>query len=308
MTPWSNNGDPLWPLTTRRRFLRLAAAATGAAGVALESGAALASGKQGRALVDVNVSLGRWPLRRLPLEDPRELVTKLRSQGVIQAWAGALDGVLHKDLRSVNVRLVEDCQRHGHGLLLAFGSLNPKLPDWERDLRICAEVHRMRGIRLHPNYHSYRLDDPEFVRLLNLATRRRLIVQLAVRMEDERMMHPRLRVDPVDTAPLAELVKQTPGLKLVLLNALGSLHGDSLRKIVSAGDVFVEVSMLEGVGGLSALAAQVPLERILFGSHAPLFYFEAAELKLKESPLTAAQAGAIRHENAESLIRSAEQV
>jgi predicted TIM-barrel fold metal-dependent hydrolase len=40
----------------------------------------------------------------------------------------------------------------------------------------------------------------------------------------------------------------------------------------------------------------------LFGSHAPLFYFEAAALKLEESLLTAEQRQAIGQGNARRLI------
>ena len=226
----------------------------------------------------------------------------LRRQGVVQAWTGTFDGLLHKDLASVNARLADECRRYGRGLLLPFGSINPKLPDWEEELRRCAEVHRMGGIRLHPNYHGYKLDDLDFARLLRLATDRRLIVQLAVVMEDERMMHPLLRVEPVDTAPLTAVVKGTAGLRLVVLNALGKLRGQPLLDLTAAGEVYVEISMLEGVGGVGNLLAQVPADRVLLGSHAPLFYFESALFKLKESPLTGEQLKAIRLQNAQRLI------
>jgi len=300
---WVRAGSPTVPAsTTRREFLKCVTVAIGPAVLAVEAPVVSAAQKEARELVDVNVNLGRWPLRRVPCDEPGPLVAKLRARGVTQAWAGSLDGLLHKDLGAVNARLAEDCRRHGRGLLLPFGSINPRLPGWEQELQRCIEVHRVRGLRLHPNYHGYRLDDPAFTRLLKRATECRLIVQLALLMEDERMMHPRLRVEPVDPAPLAELVRQTPGLRLVLLNALRTLRGEFLRKLISAGDVCVEISMLEGVGGVGGLLEQVPAERVLFGSHVPLFYFESAELKLKESPLTPEQRGAIGQGNARRLL------
>ena len=287
--------------TTRRDFFKCIACACPVL-LAAATPVVSAAQKEALGLVDVNVNLGRWPVRRVPCDEPGPLLAKLRSRGVTQAWAGSLDGLLHKDLGAVNARLADDCRRHRRGLFLPFGSINPKLPGWEQDLQRCVEAHHMRGLRLHPNYHGYRLDDPAFVRLLKLATERRLIVQLALMMEDERMMHPRLRVEPVDTAPLAELVRQTPGLRLVLINALRTLRGEPLRKLISAGEVYVEISMLEGVGGVGALLEQVPVQRVLFGSHAPLFYFEAAELKLRESPLTPEQRRAICQGNAKRLL------
>ncbi len=270
----------------------------------IETPAADRRGTSQSGLIDVAVNLGRWPTRRLRYDDTRSLAEKLRAHGVVQAWAGSFDGLLHKDLTGVNARVVEECRKHGGGRLLPFGSINPKLPDWEEELRRCVEVHRMAGIRLHPNYHGYKLDDPAFARLLKLAAQHRLIVQLALVMEDERMMHPLLRVEPVDTAPLADLVKETPGARLVLLNALRTLRGEPLLKLLSAGAVHVEIAMLEGVGGVGSLLQQVPLERVLFGSHAPLFYFESSVLKLRESPLSQEQLAAIRSGNSRRLISS----
>jgi hypothetical protein len=286
---------------SRREFLGTAVAATA---LALPAERAFAANKpvaMRGGLIDVNVSLSRWPLRRLPCDDSPALVAKLRRHGVTQAWAGSFDGLLEKDLGAVNARLAVECRQHGRGLLLPFGGVNPKAPDWEEELRRCAEVHQMAGVRLHPNYHGYRLDDADFGRLLRLAADRRLIVQLALAMEDERAMHPLLRVEPVNPAPLADMVKQTPGLRLVLLNALRTLQGEPLRKLLAAGEVYVEVATLEGVGGVARFLEQVPMPRVLFGSHAPFYYFESALLKLQESPLSQPQLETIRRENAQRL-------
>ena len=51
------------------------------------------------------------------------------------------------------------------------------------------------------------------------------------------------------------------------------------------------------------MLAQVPLERVLFGSNAPQFYFESAEGKLRESALSEEQKAAITAGNAAKLLR-----
>ena len=254
------------------------------------------------ALVDVNVSLSRWPCRRLPLDDTPALVAKLRSQGVKQAWAGSFDGLLHKDLAAVNARLAEDCRKHGRGLLVPFGSVNPMLPAWEDDLRRCQEEHKMPGIRLHPNYQGYKLDAPAFARLLDAARERGLIVQLVVSMEDERTQHPLMRAPHLDLAPLVALLASRSNLRIVLLNWSRGLSGALLTKLSAAGQVHFDIATLEGVGGVANLLKQVPADRVVFGSHAPFFYFESALLKLKESALSEAQLTSIRAGNARRLL------
>ena len=253
-------------------------------------------------LIDTNVYLSRWPFRRLPLDEPKALLGRLRQHNVEEAWVGSFDGLLHKDISSVNERLAEECEEFGKKRLLPFGSINPTLPDWEEDLRRCHEVFRMRGIRLHPNYHGYKLSDPVFARLLSSAAERGLIVQLALAMEDRRTQHPLLQLDPVDPSPLPKLIQSTPKLRLQVLNGLLALRGGPLLSILAAGNVAVEIATLEGVGGIGTLLGSVSADKVLFGSYAPFFNFEAALLKLKESSLSERQIIGITHKNAEAFL------
>src|SRR5262249_41174541 len=188
------------------------------------------------AIVDVNVNLSRWPTRRIRGDDTAELVAKLRRHGVVEAWTGSFDALLHKDIAAVNARLVRECRAQSAVRLVPFGSVNPLLPDWEEGLRRCAEDHRMPGIRLHPGHPGYSLHQPPLGRLLELAARRRLLVCLALEMEDERMMNPLMRAPAVDPKPLAALIARTPGVRLVLLNALRALRGAALLDMVRAGE------------------------------------------------------------------------
>ncbi len=253
-------------------------------------------------LTDVNVNLSRWPFRRLPFDTAAEMVRKLRSHGVSRAWAGSFDALLHRDVASVNRRLAEQCERHGEGLLIPFGSVNPALPDWEEDLRRCVEEHKMPGIRLHPNYHEYKLDDPRFVKLLKLAGERKLVVQIAVLMEDERTQHPLVQVPHVNVAPLAKALEAAPGARVVLLNAHRAVRGKTFLQMIATERVWFDISNLESVGGAAKVLEQAPLDKILFGSHTPFFIFESALLKLRESDLKAEQLAAIGKGNAARLL------
>jgi hypothetical protein len=129
-------------------------------------------------------------------------------------------------------------------------------------------------------------------------------------MEDPRVHHPILNVGPVTFAPLLKAVKSTPKAKVQLLHFDGASRGDGLSQLMVQANTFLDISRLEGngavgrmVGSITGLpSARVPIERIVFGSHAPYFPVETAILKLIESPLDAQQLRAIMEGNARRLL------
>lgn len=254
-------------------------------------------------LVDTHVTLDRWPFRRIVGDAPEKLAEQLRTEGVERAWASSFEGVFQRDLEGVHERLAQTCRTTGDGLFEPIGVLNPRLPDWRTDVARIIDKHRFRGVRLYPGYHGYRLDDPLFAELLDVLAAAKLFVQLAVMIEDERTQSHLARAAPVALGPLADLMHARPGLRLQLLNPFRGNSLDLIAATVAAGDVYVDVANLEGVGGLENVLQKLPLERVLFGSHAPFFYFVAARLKLRESPLTEDQRSAIAHRNAQSLLK-----
>lgn len=252
-------------------------------------------------MIDVNVNLSRWPFRRLPCDETPRLVQKLQSCGVTEAWAGSFDGLLHQDVAGVNARLAVECRASG-GLLLPVGTVHPLLPDWEDDVRRCAEKHGMHAIRLNPNYHGYRLDDPVCDELLGLAAAHKLVVQVALKMEDVRTHHPLMKVPTVDVAPLEALVRRHPQARLVILNGSGTVAPAVAASLTTLGQVYFDISHAEQVGALEQLVKVVPHERLLFGSHFPFFQLESALLKFRESELGEAVTSAIQSGNAKRLM------
>ncbi|HUQ91142.1 MAG TPA: amidohydrolase family protein [Bryobacteraceae bacterium] len=254
-------------------------------------------------MIDTNVSIGPWPFRRFPGDTPSDLIARLRKRGVTQAWSGSFEGVFHRDLSSANARLAKACEGPGAGFLLPFGSINPQAPGWQEDLRRCHELHKMPGIRLHPGYHGYTLADSGFRAVLTAARDRKMVVQLVLNLEDERAQHPLMRVPSVDPGPLQGVLRNLPGLRLVVLNRMRAPAGQALAELAKAGEVYFDLAMIEGVGCAADLMGLVTPQRVVFGSHSPFQYFESALLKMKESGITGDPQTAILMGNAQRLMR-----
>ncbi|MDA0589005.1 MAG: amidohydrolase family protein [Planctomycetota bacterium] len=266
-------------MMNRRDVLGLAIAAGAASAVRPATARSEGNEAPRFRIVDSNVSLFRWPFHRLPLDDPDLLVKKLRSLGIAQAWAGSFEGLLHRDLAGVNRRLAEACRRHPE--LIPIGSINLELPGWEQDLTSCITEHSMPGVRLHPNYHGYTLDDPRFVSLLKSATKAGRFVQIASAMEDVRTQHNLVRVPDVDLAPLPEIVAGLSEARVQILNH--RLRSPLLDQLAKTPGVYFDTARVDSTDGVPKLVDAVPPGRVLFGTHAPFLVPEAALIRVHES-------------------------
>jgi len=296
----------------RRSFLK--SSLLGAAAVSLPGRRPLAAQTTARnaplGIIDTNVNLFDWPFRALKYRHTKALVTKLKKHRIIEAWAGSFEALLAKDMNGVNVRLAAECREHGPGFLIPFGSVNLAWPDWEEDVRRCHEVHKMPGIRIYPGYQPFDLDHPGLESLVKMTRERGLILQVVFGMEDPRVHHPVINVGPVTFAPLLKVMKSAPNAKVQLLHFSGSSQGKDLSQFMENPNTFLDISRLEGNGAVGRLigsiqglpSARVPLDRMVFGSHAPYFPVETAILKLIESPLDVQQLQAIMQGNGRRLL------
>ena len=282
----------------RRTFLQ-SSAALAASASPLSSLAALAP-----AIIDTNVYIGANPFHAVPLEDPDKLAITLRSTGVTSAWAAPMESLLHRDLDLINTRHAEICRTQGEQLFTAIGSINPKLPDWQESLRRCHQVHHMSGIRLHPVYHGYQLDDPQFIQLLEQASQQNLLVQIVPHMEDRRTQNPEVVVQPTDPKPLLKVLPKFNNLRIQIINGLRTITNKKLQSDLTNLGVHFDISMLEAVAGIAR--SSIPADRLCYGSYSPVFIPESAALKVKESQpdISTAQLTALLHGNAQNLIPS----
>ena len=252
-------------------------------------------------IIDCNANLGNWPFRRTEYNDPASLLERLGRVGIERAWVTLLDAVMYKNVHAGNAPLAEMVA--DHEALLPVATINPTWPAWEKDLAECAEALGYRGVRVNPNYHGWALDEPVFGELLTAAGELGMFVEVTVRMTDERHHHPLVMVPPVDVSPLPAAAAAHPTVPIVVANAKNAEVTGLNRSGDLPANVYFEMSHIESVNGVKTVADAMGVERMLFGTHAPYYYPEAAHLKVfTESELSAAEIAAITHENAEGLL------
>ena len=249
-------------------------------------------------IVDCNVSLGHWPFRRLRDADPAGFVRWMDDCGVTQAWVAPFEAILFGPVQEANEMLAEALEGY-EDRLIQVPVVNPAYPGWEDDLRELLEQPGP-ALRLLPNYHGYSLDGPELAQLLRALAGAGRVVQIMVRVQDERHHHPRVMVPPVDLQPLRHLAAAHPQLQFVVLNAnvaeILTVTGDA-----PPPNCHFDISHVEGIGGVGDLVASIGADHVLFGSHAALQLIESAVLKITEADLTDAQRAAVLYGNAQRL-------
>lgn len=160
----------------------------------------------------------------------------------------------------------------------------------------------MRIVRVTPGYHGYELSDARFRRLLEVAWERKLVVQVVVRMEDERTQWTLLKAKDVEVKPLEKLLEEFPETKVQVLNGL---HAAGVQQWIQRGvprNVSFDIGTLEGAAGIGRVLKHLPPGQLCFGSHFPLFVWEAAELKLRETELSQPVREMIAGGNARGLV------
>ncbi len=252
-------------------------------------------------IIDCNANLGNWPFRRTQYNDPASLLERIGRVGIEQAWVTLLDAVMYKNVHAGNEPLAEMVA--DYGALMPVATINPMWPAWEKDIAQCAGPLGYRGVRVNPNYHGYTLADAVFGELLTAAGDMGMFVEVTVRMTDERHHHPLVMVPPLDIAPLPVAAAAHPDVAIVVANG----KNNEAAALASSGDlgsnVYFEMSHIESVNGVKSTADTLGIDRMLFGTHAPYYYPEAAQLKVfTESELSEDEIAAIAHGNAERMM------
>lgn len=160
-----------------------------------------------------------------------------------------------------------ELQRSHPEHVLAFGTFHPAYARWGEELDRL-ERNGIRGIKLHPDFQGFRLDDPRLLPILD-ACQERFIILMHIGSEGP------LESRPSTPYMVARLAATFPRLTLVAAHFGGYrmwkhvLEGlppsDNLWCDTSSTSPFVSPELLK------ALLGHFPRERLLFGTDWPLY-------------------------------------
>jgi len=253
--------------------------------------------------IDLTVFMGQWPTRlqiRADAEDLSAMADRLGLSGMCVSHIASLFGF---DTRSGNEELFREAAKDER--IWPFAILNPVEPGWEQELE-WAVKEGARGIRLVPGYHGYSLTSPQALDLLERVKEQGLPVHLCVRLEDERLVHPRVPLVPVKFHEIAEFLRLTGDLP-VMLSGLRAREWDSVSEHLNEGHrtgrVVLDLWFTNGpVGAVASLCRSGFASRLGYGSCAPIQVPEATALQLAAADIGADQRTALCRGNAAALL------
>ncbi len=153
-----------------------------------------------------------------------------------------------------------------HKGVLAFGTIHPASQDWGAQLDRL-ELACIPGIKLHPDFQGFRLDDRRLWPILEAARGRfTIMVHVGDRLPPEQ--------NPSCPLKLARILDDFPGLTVIAAHFGGWRHWDLALEVLAGRDVWLDTSSslpFMDDAQLLGFFRRHPAERILFGSDWPLF-------------------------------------
>jgi predicted TIM-barrel fold metal-dependent hydrolase len=216
--------------------------------------------------IDLNAYTGFWP--SLPLTaDVAGVRGALQSYGVEQVCLSPLAALWGHNPHRANRPLLEETAAYDD--VWPVPVLDPTVATWRKELDSLAEHPRVRLVKLHPNYHGYDLDQAD--ELLAALTERGLAAAVQTRMEDPRRQYPQAQVPDVPAEAVIAAAERHPDLTVIL----GGARWNEIRalgpRLLAGPRLYADTSQADGMDSLALLCAEGLTERLVFGSHAPLF-------------------------------------
>ena len=256
-------------------------------------------------MIDVSAYLGHFAFRRLRHNTAAGLVAFMDRKGIERAVVGSASAIAYRNAQAGNEELAAEVKGHA-GRLVPFAVLNPAYAGWRDDLKICQEQFGMRGVRLYPRWHNYKLPDAACLELVRAAATRGMVISIPVRVEDRRQGSWLVDIPDVTNEEIAGLVKAVPQATFIVANGAGFAGSPLGRKDSGLpANYVIDIARLnvELDNEMGRLIANLGEDRLVLGTGMPFQYPDLAFTKLGMLDAPESVKQKIRQGNAARLLR-----
>jgi predicted TIM-barrel fold metal-dependent hydrolase len=234
--------------------------------------------------VDLNCLVGHWPFRKLHKNTLEDIQNVHRANNIDGGYVASLNSIFYNDPFEGDEELHEilkDADGYHHVL-----TINPKLLEFEEDIKEGIERFGIKGVRIYPGYHGYSLDDKDLAELCRILKENDLPLFLPLRMEDPRLNY----IITPGTIAMDEVkgfLKSFPENKIILLTAFVSELKQLEDEIKDHSYVKFDTSGLKDtLFSIENLTAVFPAEKIVYGSLYPLYTFRSTYFLIKHAEVS----------------------
>jgi len=255
-------------------------------------------------MIDVSAHLGHFAFLRLRNNTASKLLALMDRKRIDKAVVASAAAITYRNAQAGNEDLAAEVRPH-RDRLISFAVLNPVYAGWEDDLKICHEEFGIKGMRLYPRWHNYRLTDPRCLELIHAAAQRGLVVSIPIRVEDRRHGSWLADIPDVGYEEIAALMRAAPKAKFILANGSGFVGSPLGRKNNGLPPNYViDISLLRSEldNEIGQLLANLGEDRVVLGTGMPFHYPDPAFVKLELLDVAEAVKEKIRHGNAARLL------
>lgn len=200
-----------------------------------------------------------------------------------------------EQVKSINDFISEQVKKYPDKFV-GFAAMHLDFPDTEAELERAASMG-LKGIKLHPDFQRFYIDDEKAFRIYRAAEEMGL--PILIHMGDS-------RTEFSKPARLAKILEKFPALDVIAAHFGGWSEWDSAAAILGGKRLWTDCS-----SSLYALSPEharrlidaYGTDRVLFGTDYPMWTAKEELERFERIPLTEREREMILHENAEKLLK-----
>jgi predicted TIM-barrel fold metal-dependent hydrolase len=250
-------------------------------------------------IIDVNAFLGEWPFRKLS-GDVNTLLRIMAKCKIDMALVSSLNAIFYKDCEEANVWLKRILQTSKS--LIGICTINPYFPNSIENLHECINEMGMVGVKIHPNYHGYNLEDNSIIdQFFKECSKAKIPIIIPLRIQDERSHHPSSKIPPISASQIISAARKNSSLKIIVCNAKSNEVSQICMKMHEFNNLYIAFSWVQSLNFIEKMVKNVGSNKLLWGSNFPINYVEPMLRQVTESRIDEEDKEKILAENAKKI-------